>query len=301
MSMSSVPSRVLRLPILAAMLAAPVTGIAAQAPNTIPPAAPAATADPVIARYAGHEIHKKDLLALQEELGPKVQAMPLEQIYSRLIDQMINTDLLDAAAKAEKLDQTADVKAKIARATGQILAQAYADQIIAKVTSDAALKAKFDKTAKPAGEPEIEARHILVATEEEAKAIIAQLDGGADFAKLADEKSTDKAEKGGDLGWFGEKQMVPEFTAVAFKLKKGEYTKTPVKTQFGWHVIKVEDTRVGKPPTFEESKEQLSQQAANDAIKTKLDDLRKSAKVEVFNLDGSPLAPAQPTLAPAKP
>src|SRR6185437_5838990 len=142
---------------------------------------------------------------------------------------------------------------------------------------------------------EVKARHILLPTEAAAKEVIAQLDKGADFAALAKEKSTDPSkETGGELGYFTRDDgMVPEFADAAFKLKKGEYTKTPVHTQFGWHVIEVEDRREVKPPSFEESKPQLKEEAARAAVGSKLKELRGKAKIETFALDGSPLPAKQ--------
>jgi peptidyl-prolyl cis-trans isomerase C len=136
----------------------------------------------------------------------------------------------------------------------------------------------------------VHARHILVPTEAEAKSVIAELEKGADFAALAKKYSKDPgAESGGDLGYFGHDDMVKEFADAAFALSPGQYTKTPVKTEFGWHVIKVEDRRAGKPPSFEEAREQLSREIAHGIIDGKLHDLRNAAKIEEFGLDGKPL------------
>ena len=135
-------------------------------------------------------------------------------------------------------------------------------------------------------------------TEDEAKALIAELKKGAAFDKLAKEKSTDKASgaEGGDLGWFKKSDMVKEFADAAFALKKGELTETPVKTQFGYHVIKVEDRRKAPPPAFEELADQLREEMAREAVTAQLDQLRSGAKIEKFNMDGS-----KPEPAPAKP
>jgi peptidyl-prolyl cis-trans isomerase C len=160
--------------------------------------------------------------------------------------------------------------------------------------TDAKLHEQYDKFLKeqPAKE-EVSARHILVPSEDEAKAVIAELNKGADFATLAKQKSTDPAkDTGGDLGFFSRDAMVPEFADAAFKLGKGEYTKTPVHTQFGWHVIKVDDRRTAAPPSFEESKDELTSEVARDIITAKLKALRDGAKVETFPFDGSP--PAKP-------
>ena len=140
------------------------------------------------------------------------------------------------------------------------------------------MKARYDKeVAALPKEEEVKAAHILVATEEEAKDVIKQLDAGKDFAELAKEKSTDSnKDDGGDLGWFGKGRMVPEFEEAAFKLEKGAYTKEPVKSQFGFHVIKVEDKRISPPPAFEQVEPQVRQLVMRD----KYMDLIKKAKAE---------------------
>ena len=129
---------------------------------------------------------------------------------------------------------------------------------------------------------------------DEAKALIAEIKKGASFDKLAKEKSTDKASgaEGGDLGWFKKSDMVKEFADAAFALKKGELTEAPVKTQFGYHVIKVEDRRKAPPPAFEEMAEQIREELARETVTSLLDQLRSNAKIEKFNIDGSKPDPA---------
>ncbi|HEX7967838.1 MAG TPA: peptidylprolyl isomerase, partial [Stellaceae bacterium] len=185
--------------------------------------------------------------------------------------------------------------------------------MLEKSVTDQKLHARYDKFVKEAPPREdVHARHILVGSEDEAKAVIAELKKGGDFAKIAQEKTTDPSGKtsGGDLGYFTKEDMVPEFADAAFKLKPGEITQTPVKTQFGWHVIKVEDRRQAKPPTFEQIKPRLANEVSRELVGDKLNELKTAAKIEVFNLDGSKpggapppaapgaLAPGAPTLAP---
>ncbi|NQU61612.1 MAG: peptidylprolyl isomerase [Rhodospirillales bacterium] len=164
-------------------------------------------------------------------------------------------------------------------------------RIIKGSITEADLKARYAEFAKEtAGSEQVHARHILVEAEDTAKGIIEKLDKGGDFAELAKKNSTGpSASSGGDLGLFGKGQMVPAFEAAAFKLKKGEYTKAAVKTQFGWHIIKVEDRKSAGPPSYEEVKDtirnELSEQAGTDYIKR----LRSAAKITKFNPDGSPL------------
>jgi len=287
----------LRPALFALLLALPFAAQAAEAPKQAAPAA-----DPVVLKINGSDIHRSDIIALQKSIGQQAAGMPLDQFYDRVTERLIATKLLGDAAKAAKLDSDPEVKSELDKAKEQIVTRIYVSHLQAKAATDEAAKALYDKTIKTqAGKPEIHARHILVKTEDEAKAIIAELDKGGDFAKLADEKSTDKGGNGGDLGWFGKEQMVPEFSEAAFKLTtKGEYTKTPVKSQFGWHVIKLEDTRVSPPPTFDEAKDKLKGEVANEAIDAKIKELRGKAKIEQFALDGSPLpATATPASAPA--
>ena len=271
-------------------------------------AAASAADDPVVARINGQELHRSDVEAAQRGLPQQIQQMPLESIYPMLLDQMVNGKLLSDAGRQEKLDQDPEVKKQLARVEDRVLQQAYIGKEVEKAATDDKLKAKYEQYVKdnPPKE-EVNARHILVEKEADAKAIIADLNKGADFADLAKKKSTDPAaQNGGDLGWFSREEMVPEFSDAAFKLKKGEYTKEPVKTQFGYHVIKVEDRRMGQPPSFDEAKEELTSSIAREVINDKIKSLRDQAKVETFALDGSPMPPADsagpaPAAAPAAP
>ena len=299
MSLNSSSSRPLRSLVLALALAAPLAAHAADAPQL----QLAPTDDPVVAKINGTEIHKSDLLAAQKQLPPQYQQVPLEAIYPQLLDQVVNNDLLIDAAKGAKLDDDPEVKDKLAKLQEHIVEQVYIDRLLAKATSDDALKARYQKSIKDTPpQDEIHGRQILLKDEAEAKAVITQLDKGGDFAKIANEKNPSKEANGGDLGYFTKAAMPPEFGDAAFALKKGQYTKTPVKTQFGWHVIKVEDRRPAAPPSFDDSKEQLASDAQHDTIDAKIAELRGKAKVEQFNLDGTPFTPAikAPPAAPAK-
>ena len=307
---SSAPS--LRPALFALLLALPFAAQAAEAPKQ-PAAAPAAAADPVVIKINGSDIHRSEVVAIQRSLGQQAASMPLEQFYQRIQERLIVSKLLGDAAKAAKLDADPEVKADVAKAQDELKAQlakaqeqivtkVFVSHLEAKAATDAAVKALYDKNFKDKpGEPEVHARHILVDSEDEAKAIIADLDKGGDFGKIADEKSKDKGGNGGDLGWFTKDKMVPEFSTAAFKLAKGEYTKAPVKSQFGWHVIQVEDTRVAPPQTFDEVKDKLKAELGNEAVEAKIKELQGKAKIEVFQVDGSPMPPPAPPAAPAAP
>ena len=260
--------------------------------------APAAS-DPVVARINGFEVHRSDIEEAARGLPPQVQRQPPDKIYMAILDQMVGTTLVAQAARKAKFQDDPEVKRRLVLVQDQVLAQLYMNRLIEKGMSDQKLKAAYDKYVKDAPpREEVNARHILLANEADAKAVIEQLKKGADFATLAKEKSTDPAGKtsGGDLGWFTKDQMVPEFADAAFKLKKGEITETPVKTQFGWHVIKVEDRRTASTPSFEQMKPQLTDMVAREMVQEKMKELKASAKVEVFNGDGS--KPGTPPPAP---
>jgi peptidyl-prolyl cis-trans isomerase C len=267
------------------------------------PAQPAqgAGSDPVMARVNGHDIRGSEVMALIHRLSQQTQEMPMEKLVPAMVDTLINTQLIQEAAEAEHLQNDPEVKRRLAVAATEIERQVYVERLIAKDLTDEKLHAEYDAYIKSApGREEIDARHILVKTEAEAKQIIGQLERGADFAKLAKEKSIDPAGKdsGGDLGWFTKDQMVPEFANAAFALKKGQFTKTPVKTRFGWHVIKLIDRRAAPPPSFEEIKRQLAGRAQGEAIGEKVKELRAHAKIEIIGSDGKPISGGM-TPAPA--
>lgn len=261
----------------------------------------AAVNDPVVARINGFEVHRSDIEEAARNLPPQVKEQQApDKIYMGLLEQMIATRLMADAARKAKVQDEAEVKRHLQLGEDQMIAQVYVNQLMKKGVTDQKLKAAYDKYVKDAPpREEVKARHILVPTEAEAKAIIEQLKKGADFATLAKEKSTDPAAKtsGGDLGWFTKAQMVPEFADAAFKLKKDQITDTPVKTQFGWHVIKVEDRRTAPTPTFEQVKQQLTDLVGREVLAEKMKELRTAAKIEVFNADGS--RPGTPALRPA--
>ncbi|HEX4004682.1 MAG TPA: peptidylprolyl isomerase [Acidobacteriaceae bacterium] len=285
------------LGVLIVLLALPPAALA-QSSGAQKTAAP----DPVMARVDGFAIHGSDVMAQIHRLPAQTQQMPLEKLVPMMVEALVNTHLLQAAADKDHLQDDPEVKQRLAATEQDIVRSVYIERLVGKDVSDAKLHAEYDKAIKTMPQrEEIEARHILVKTEAEAKQIIKQLERGADFAKLAREKSIDPAGKdsGGDLGWFTKDQMVPEFANAAFALKKGEFTKTPVKTRFGWHVIKLVDRRAAPPPTFEEAKRQLQTKVETEAIAAKVKELRAAAKIEIMGADGKPVAAGDTAAAPA--
>ena len=258
----------------------------------------AADEDPVVARVNGVDIRQSDLAFAEEEIGGNMPTIPPEQKRDYLINYLVDVIVLSQAAEKQKLGDRPDVKRRLAFDHNRLLMESLLQDAGKSALSDEAERKVYDEAVKQVkNEEEVHARHILVPTEDEAKAILAQLKGGADFATLAKEKSKDPgAAEGGDLGYFTKEQMVPEFAEVAFKLGKGQLS-DPVKTQFGWHIIKVEDKRTRPTPTFEQVKPQIENYVAHRAQAEMVENLRKSATVE--RLDKP--AAADPSLNPAAP
>ena len=246
--------------------------------------APASASDPVIARVNGVDIKQSDLALAEEDVGADMQAASPEAKREHLISYLADIIMVTQAADKKNLADNPDFKRRLAFLRSKLL-MGYELQEEAKTAlTDEALKQTYDEAVKSmSGQEEVRARHILVEGEDEAKAILEQLKGGADFAKLAKEKSKDPgAAEGGDLGYFTKDQMVPEFADVAFKMYPGQLS-NPVKTQFGWHVIKVEDKRIKQPPEFEKVKDQIEAYLARKAQSDFIAKLRQSAKVERFD------------------
>jgi peptidyl-prolyl cis-trans isomerase C len=257
--------------------------------------------DPVVARVNGEEIHRSQINAIMAQLPANIQEMPIEQVLPALIDRVINQKLIAAAGYQAKLQDTPQVKDDIKQAEERAVSRAYLTKLVdEKVTPSMLENAYKQELATNPPQEEVKAAHILVETEAEAKDIIAQLQKGGDFAKLAKEKSKDPsaAAQGGDLGYFSKDKMVPEFADAAFAMKPGEVSKAPVKTQFGWHVIKVEDRRTPTAPTLDEMKPELEQQLSQSIISHEIETLRAAAKIEVLTPPAAP-APA-PAPAPSK-
>ncbi len=248
--------------------------------------------DPIVATVNGSEIRRSDLESLQEAF-PQARSMPLESIYPALLDRLITTKLMtDEARKAKMLDLDV-VKKRIAIATDQILQMAYLEAQKEKENTEELMKKRYDEeVAKMPKEEEIRAHHILVKTEKEAKAIIADLKKkkAPTFEELAKTKSKDEgtAPQGGDLGYFSLADMVPEFSEALKGMNVGDVSATPVKTQFGWHIIRLDDRRPVQPPAYDDVKEQVRAMLTQEKTGQLINALKTNAKIVEFNLDGSP-------------
>lgn len=249
-------------------------------------ASPACAADknPVVAEVNGAKIYEADLANYQRSLPPQMAA---QAPYEALLDMVVNNHLIAEQAKKEGLEKDAEVK----QLFQQVLVKVWMNKHLKAEITPAAVKAAYDgylANSKP--EEELRARHILLETEDQAKAVIAELNKGADFAETAKTKSKDPSAKqnGGDLGYFTQGEMVPQFSTAAFGMKAGELSAAPVQSQFGWHVIKVEDRRMATPPTLEQATPAIREELAGKTAQKLVGDIRAKAKVTLYDRDGKP-------------
>jgi peptidyl-prolyl cis-trans isomerase C len=304
--------RTIRLTVAAAALAA--LACAAHAQNTDAPAAapapaadaapsPAAKPDPVVARVNGSEIHLSDVQEAIAGLPEQYRSMPPQMLFPMLLDQLVDRKAVVMLARKDGLENDPAVKKQMARAEDATLQNALFSRDIGPQVTEEKVKERYEATvANKPGEEEVHAAHILVAKEDDAKAIIAELDKGGDFAALAKAHSTDPgAAQGGDLGFFKKGDMLPEFAAAAFALEPGKITEEPVHTQYGWHVIKLIERRTAPPPSFEQAHDQVRQEMIQAAVKQVVAQAKQGLTVEEFNPDGSPRKSTDDAEPPAKP
>ena len=287
-------------------------GVILAQPGLAQPAPAALPTDPIVARVDGEEIRFSDLANAAQELPEELRGAPPQMLYPLLLDQMIAGRAVAAAARRAGLDKDEAVRARVRRAEEQELQQAYISRALAGLVTDERIRAAYDAEirARPV-EEEVRARHILVPTETEAREALAEIRAGADFNAVAQRRSAGPgAREGGDLGFFKRGDMVPEFAEAAFALQAGQISAAPVRSPFGWHIIRLDERRSSAPPPFEEARETLRQRLFEAEINTVVERARSAAKIERFNLDGStpraidaaePPAPTAPAGRPAAP
>ena len=260
--------------------------------------------DPVVAKVNGIEIHQSDLAIAEAEAG-QLPPMSPEAKQDYLVQISADLILVAKAAEAKKFGDSASFKRKMEFTRKKLLMEGLLQSVGKDALTEAAMQKVYDEAIKQVGEEkEVHARHILFRApagdekagkdaEDKIKAVIVRLKKGEDFVKLASELTEDPSGKanGGDLGYFSKEQMVPEFSDTAFKLEKGQISE-PVKTQFGWHVLKVEDKRAKAPPKFEEVKPQIERYVVGKAQSELVISLRKDAKIERLDKPATPVAPA---------
>lgn len=240
-------------------------------------------ADPVVATVNGKEILRSEVLASAASLPPQMRAQA-EQLLPVLLERLVDIHLITEAASAEGLETDEEVVERAAEMKKEVMRQVYLERLVDAEVTDEALQEQYDNfiAANPP-EQQVKARHILVEDEAAAKEIIEELDGGADFAELAGERSVGPSgPRGGDLGYFTSGTMVPAFSEAAFALEPGSYTAEPVQTQFGWHVILVEDKRDSPVPSLDEMREQLTEELTRSIFQEKLAELRDGADIEII-------------------
>ncbi|WP_297580383.1 peptidylprolyl isomerase [Roseibium sp.] len=245
----------------------------------------AAEPNDVVAKVGNAEITEADIAFAANDLGQELQRFPPAQWRQILLDVVVDMELLAQAAREDGLDQDPDFKKQLEFLELRALRNAYlAQKIDGSITEDD-LQAAYEKEfADFEGAEEINARHILVKDKAEAEALVKELDEGADFAELAREKSTGPSgPNGGDLGYFSKGQMVKPFEDAVYALEPGSYTKEPVETQFGWHVIKLEDKRQQEKPALEAVSPGLRQQLIRDRYEAKMAELKDAIAVEILD------------------
>ena len=250
-----------------------------------------AQGDPVIAIVDGAGIRRSEAEDAYKRLPEQYRTIPFEAIFSALVGSMVDTKLAAADARKKNLHNEDEFKRQMIRIEEQALERAAVNRQVKEGTTPKALKSKYDEmVAEMSKRVEVRARHILVDSEAKAKDVIAELEKGTDFADVAKKRSLDPSNRdGGDLGYFAEDQMVPAFTKAAFVLEPGKYTKAPVQTQFGWHVIKVEDRRNAVAPPYKAAEDELKQDLSREIGTAYIERLRKGANVQLFSPDGGPL------------
>lgn len=265
----------LRKSLLAASLATVIFASPAMAQDAAP------AEDPVLATVNGEDILESEVRATQQGLPQQYRQLPFDMLKADLLTREINQRLLMDAGSEAGLADDEEVKAQIAALERRLIAETYLDRALSDAITDDAIEAKYEefiKTNEP--EPQVHARHILLESEEDAQAIIAELDDGADFEELAKEKSTGPSgPNGGDLGFFNRGDMVAPFAEAAFAMEPGTYSSEPVQTQFGWHVIKVEEKKEGTQPSLDEVRQQLVAEISRDAFNALVEDLRSDAEI----------------------
>jgi len=246
--------------------------------------------NPVVAVVNGEEVKRSDVFNFISGLPEQVRQMPIQTLFPLALEQVVNNRVINVKADTANLKADPEVEQLVGQARDQIVRNVFVDRQIKEQLTQKKLLKSYEKLLDDIGEvQETKARHILVEDEEKAREVLGLLDAGSDFMTLAKEHSVGpSAEKGGELGWFAENEMVPEFSKAAFALEPGAYTKDPVKTQFGWHIISVEERRQRPEPDFETVKPQLETQLRQQVLNDLIAGWQKEAKIKKYDINGEP-------------
>jgi peptidyl-prolyl cis-trans isomerase C len=266
-----------------------------------PPEIPVGAADPVVVSVDGHQIHLSDVGRVVQSLPPTLRDQPFDKLYPDLLERLIDHQALVMMARRSGIESSPQVQQDIQTATDRILEGAYlAQNAVPKVTEEA-IRARFDQlySHRPITE-EVRARHILVSTEAEARAIIEDIKKGADFVTLARGASRDPdGEKGGDLGFLRRSQLSPGFADVVFGMQPGQVAPDPIHNEFGWHVVKLEEKRQVPPPSYGAMHDQIRQDLLAEAVSQAVQQARGQVIVHRYNVDGTEISPGRQTDAAA--
>jgi peptidyl-prolyl cis-trans isomerase C len=245
----------------------------------------------IVATVDGKPIFLSEIIGMAQRLPEQYRKMSLEAVYPSLLTRAIDSKLVTLEGRRAGFSKDSDVKKRLREVEDQIISEIFLTKTIGSQVTEEALKKIYSETkSEMASGDQIKARHILLDSEEKAAEIIKKLQAGGEFEKLAAQYSTGpSAASGGDLGWFGEGQMVPEFSKAAFALNPGDIVTKPVKTQFGWHIILVEDRKVSAPPSFDDAKEQLASTMSQKLLKELIETLRTKTKIVRYQADGTPI------------
>ncbi len=301
--MSSLSKRLVRALSLAALLSA-APALMVQAQEAAPAeSTEAPSPDTVIATVGGQSITEADLAFAAEDMAQELSQMPPEQQRPFLLRILIDMKVMSAAAREAGMDQTDLFARRKAYLEERALRRAYFSDAIASSVTEESVRAAYDElVAQFQPQPEIRASHILVETEEKAKELKAEIDGGADFATLAKENSIDPgASNGGDLGFFSKGMMVAPFEAAAFALANPGDVSEPVQSQFGWHIIRLEEKRESQPPAFEQVAGRLQQQQLMQAFSAKVETLMENAQIDIADPELAAAFKAEEEAAAAQP
>ena len=271
----------------------PVTPAPETGAQPTPPAATTETKpDPnqIVARINGTDVTRQEVIDSAADLPEQIRSQ-IDMVFPQLLNRYIGLKLLGDKGRAENLAEDPEVKKLMSDYETQAIRQVYVTRYLDQQVTEEKVKARYEKNLKDNPPPEeVRAAHILLKTEDEAKAVIEQLKGGADFAAVAKEKSEDKGSgaNGGELGWFAKDVMVKEFADAAFAMKQGDVSEAPVKSQFGFHVIKLQERRTQPAPSLDSQRDQIRAQLSEEVVQALVTQLRKDAKVEILGPDGKP-------------
>lgn len=263
------------------------------------PQAPAP--DTVVARVDGQAIYASDVQDALSQLPPEYMNMPVESLFRAVVEQLIDRQLVLKRAREQNFANDLEVQKTLKQLEARVMEQVFLRRMVESKVTDEAVRRRYERDKNTlVREKKVRARHILVKTREEAVDLLREISRGKDFAQLARDKSIGPSKaQGGDLGYFTRSGMLPAFSDMAFSLKKGEVARAPIQTQYGWHVIKVEDIQEAAAPPLDEVKDELRAKMGEELIDAELKRLRDGAKLERFGMDGKPMAPPAPDADPA--